>query len=124
MISSKKDDATRQNEFLKKELALQKSQSEAAIKKANDDAQRQIEEAQAGLASREKELGLRLALQVKELLGECLHCYRLHFCDVDLLLNFSLVVQILQFPLDSLLKMLLLQILRTALLLLRPTLLE
>ena len=79
MISSEKDDATRQNEFLKKELALQKSQSEAAIKKANDDAQKQIEEAQAGLVSREKEFGLHLALQVKELLGECFYHYSFHF---------------------------------------------
>ena len=36
-ISSEKDDAIRQNEILKKELALLKSPSEAAIKKANDD---------------------------------------------------------------------------------------
>ena len=45
MISSEKDDAMRQNEALKKELTLLKSQYEAAVKKANDDAQKQIEEA-------------------------------------------------------------------------------
>ena len=78
MISSEKDNAMRQNEALKKELTLLKSQSEAAVKKANDDAQKQIEEAQAGLVSREKEFGLRLAMQAKELLGECFypHIYR------------------------------------------------
>ena len=71
MISSEKDDAIRQNEVLRKELALVKSQSEATVKKANDDAQKQVEEAQAGMVSREKELGLRLASQAKELLGVC-----------------------------------------------------
>ena len=75
MISSEKDDAMRQNEVLKKELTLLKSQSEAAIKKANDDTQKQIEEAQAALVSQEKELGLRLASQAKELLSECFHQY-------------------------------------------------
>ena len=69
VISSEKDDAIRQNETLKKELALLKSQSEAAVKKANDDYQKQIEEAHAGLMSREKELGHRLAMQAKELLS-------------------------------------------------------
>ena len=79
MISYEKDDAMRQNEFLKKELNLLKSQSEAAVKKANDDAQRQIEEAQSGLASWEKELGVRLASRAKELLGECFHYCTFHF---------------------------------------------
>ena len=79
MISSEKDDAIRQNEVLKKELALVKSQSEAAIKKANDDAQKQIEEAQVGIVLREKELGLRLASQAKELLGVCFHHYSFYF---------------------------------------------
>ena len=79
MISSEKDDAVRQSEVLKKELTLLKSQSEAAVKKANDDAQKQIEEAQAGLVSREKELGLCLASQAKELLGECFHHYSFYF---------------------------------------------
>ena len=40
MISSEKDDCIHQNEVLRKELALVKSQSEAAVKKANDDAQK------------------------------------------------------------------------------------
>ena len=82
MISSEKDDAMRQNEVLKKDLALLKSQSEASVKKANDDARKQIEEAQAGLVSREKDLGLRLASQTKELLGECFHYYGFYFFDV------------------------------------------
>ena len=69
----------RQNEFLKKEHALVKSQFEAAVKKANDDSQKQIEEAQASLVSREKELGLHLASQAKELLGECFRHYSLRF---------------------------------------------
>ena len=75
MTSSEKDDALRQNKALKEELNLLKSHSEAAIKKANDDAQKQVKEAQAGLMTREKEFGLHIALQAKELLGEYfLHC--------------------------------------------------
>ena len=63
--SSEKDDALRQNEALKEELNLLKSQSEAAIKKSNDDAQKQVEEAQAGLMTRGRSLVFTLLCKPK-----------------------------------------------------------
>ena len=77
--SSQKDEALRQNESPKEELRLLKLQSETSIKKANDDAKNRVEEAQAVLATREKELGLLLASQAKDLSGEYLLYCRYRF---------------------------------------------
>ena len=59
--SAEKEDIVRQNEALKKELENVKAQAAAAVQKANEEAKKQVEEAQAGLLTRERELGTRIS---------------------------------------------------------------
>ena len=70
--SAEKEDIARQNEALKKELENVRSQAAAAVQKANTEAKKQVEEAQADMLTREKELAKRISSQVQELLGQCL----------------------------------------------------
>ena len=67
--STEKEDIARQNKALEKELENVKAQAAAAVQKANEEAQKQVEDARASLLRRERELGARISSQIKELLG-------------------------------------------------------
>ena len=102
LTSSQKDDALCQNEVLMEELKLLKLQFEASIKKANDDAAKWIEEAQVGLYAREKEFGLRIASQAKELSGEFLLCLQISTRCFCLLMRFECICILIELVMSRL----------------------